>query len=124
MKGGCAARLDAAFETQCRRRATSGGRHGRIAATCWISNCRGRMRRMRFFPASPRNPSKIPGKFGDSFFFSPFCRVFCKSGRAMARDAIVYLTGCARRAAPFCKRPRSSPLARSSIFFTLRGFYD
>ncbi|AXK65805.1 hypothetical protein CN645_12870 [Burkholderia sp. IDO3] len=67
---------------------------------------------------------KLPASSAIGMNISPFCRDFCKSGRKRFRPAIVYLTGCARRAAPFCKRPRPSPLAQSSIFFTLRGLYD
>ncbi|TCW80652.1 hypothetical protein C5O80_26145 [Burkholderia sp. SRS-46] len=67
---------------------------------------------------------KFPASSAICLQISPFCRDFCNSGRSTSAFAIVYLTGCTRRAAPFCKRPRSSPLARSSIFFTLRGLYD
>ncbi|KAB0635030.1 hypothetical protein F7R21_25085 [Burkholderia latens] len=67
---------------------------------------------------------KLPASSAIHLNISPFCRDFCKSGRKICPAAIVSPTGCARRAAPFCKRPRSSPLAQSSIFFTLRGLYD
>ncbi|RQS14010.1 hypothetical protein DIE06_24725 [Burkholderia sp. Bp8998] len=67
---------------------------------------------------------KFPASSAICLNISPFCRDFCKSGRNIPRPAIVSPTGCARRAAPFCKRPRPSPLAQSSIFFTLRGLYD
>ncbi|OXI35365.1 hypothetical protein CFB89_10130 [Burkholderia sp. AU16741] len=67
---------------------------------------------------------EFPASLAICLQISPFCRDFCKSGRKIFAAANVYLTGCARRAAPFCKRPRPSPLARSSIFFTLRGLYD
>ncbi|CAI8945794.1 hypothetical protein EMIT0158MI4_30418 [Burkholderia ambifaria] len=111
-------RLEVRLQTRRQGRATSGSRHGRIAATCWISNCRGRIRTA---PQAWPLDSKTPGKFGDSSEYIALLPGFLQIGSDdfslifRPRDCFSNRLRKTRRA--FLQAPASEPTCAIEHFF-------